>query len=603
MKRKINYFFRMWRHAIEYRKVMPIIVMGDALLGVLIPFGQLLISVQVISWLIEGVAIEQYLTRLAYWTVGLLVLSLLHVYVVRYKEAYAETFRIFYWNVTQIQLVTLDYPLILGKEGQDRYARVLQLVGNPTSLFGRWMNDNVAFWQSLIAVIVYGMVLVQLEPFFAVIIMAIMLGLAIFKYYQHQLQLKLNTPLAQNDKRNSYLSKIMSDSRVSKDIRLYEMRAWFKRIHQQIVDEYYRIMKPKTQLTRVENTFLATMITVLTWLAYSRSVYLVMSNQLVISQFVIYIGTISLVSNMLTQLVNSFAKLHLDLTEYQNYVDFMEQEAVFNHAKGAPIPVKDITIELRNVSYTYPNAKEPTIKQLNLVIKPNERVAIVGENGAGKTTLVNLIGGLLQPTEGEILINGIPQNEFNILDYYDLFSTVFQQPHLLTYTIKDSILQGYEYDEARYLDVLSKSGVASFIEDLPNGDNTRIVRQVHQEAVQLSGGQLQKVKLAQALYKDAPIMVLDEPTAALDPLAEHEVYQQYLRFAQNKLSLFISHRLSSTRFCDRIIYLKQGELTEEGTHDELLANQKDYYNLYEAQAYYYKEGIEEESVIVEGGVL
>ena len=603
MKKKIHYFCRMWGHAIEYRKEMRVIMVGQVVLGVLIPFGQLLLSAQVIEWLIAGITIDAYLIQLAYWVVGLLLLKLLEFYLERRKDTLSENFRLKYWTLVQVKLVSLDYPLTLGQSGQDKYAKVMELIGDPTVLFGRWLSDNILFWQSLIAVVVYVGVLMQLELLFIVGVIAVTIGLVVFKYYQHRLQLKLSTSLAQNEKKNKYLRATMSDSRIAKDVRLYEMKHWFNRVQHQIVKEYYRITQPKIQLIRMEHTFLATMIMLLTWIAYSRSVYLIAINQLGVSQFVIYVGTITLVSGVLTQLVNSASKINLDISEYQYYIDFMEQEEVFNHQKGVELPKGDITIELRNVSYTYPNATHASLKRINLILKPNERVAIVGENGAGKTTLVNLIGGLIQPTEGEILINGVPQKEFNILDYYELFSTVFQHSHLLTYTVKETVLQGYEYDKERYLDVLSKSGVAGFVNDLPNGDETHIVRSVHQDAVQLSGGQLQKVKLAQALYKDAPVMILDEPTAALDPLAEHEIYQQYLRFAQNKLSLFISHRLASTRFCDRILYLKQGEITEEGSHESLLEQKKDYYHLYETQAYYYKNNLEEQPEIVEGGII
>nr|WP_247599304.1 ATP-binding cassette domain-containing protein [Facklamia miroungae] len=270
------------------------------------------------------------------------------------------------------------------------------------------------------------------------------------------------------------------------------------------------------------------------------------------------------------------------------------------------MPQEIKTIEFRNVTYTYPNANYPIINNFNLKINPHEKLAIVGENGAGKTTLIKLMLGLLKPDQGEILINGINRNKFAIEDYYRLFAPVFQDNYLFTFTIRDTILQGYDYDAVHYQEVLDQSGMANVVTNLPQGDQTAIVREVDSEGVHLSGGQLQKLKLAQALYKDAFVLVLDEPTAALDPISESEVYQNYLTFAKGKIALFISHRLASTQFCDRILYLRKGQIEEEGSHESLMQKQGAYYKMFETQAYYYREKIpetENEEHIEQGGLI
>lgn len=216
--------------------------------------------------------------------------------------------------------------------------------------------------------------------------------------------------------------------------------------------------------------------------------------------------------------------------------------------------------------------------------------------------------GLLKPDTGEILINGRLQAEYNIHDLYHLFSPIFQDYVAFTFTIRDAIIQGYPFDETKYHKVLKDSGMDQIIADLPEGDKSHYVKEVHFNAVQLSGGQLQRLKLAQALYKDTPVLVLDEPTAALDPIAESKIYEAFGGFTQDKLAIFISHRLASTRFCDRIIYLDNGKIVEEGSHEQLMAKKGEYYNLFETQAFYYREELEQAATETEtqeemGGVL
>ena len=340
-------------------------------------------------------------------------------------------------------------------------------------------------------------------------------------------------------------------------------------------------------------------------MSYFRSVQLIVDGAIPVSSFVVYAGSVTLLAQTIIKFVTAVGDLNVSLNETKKYDEFMSQDQMFNHEEGASLPSSPVEMELKNVTYTYPNNDEPTIDNVSLTIKPYEKLAIVGENGAGKSTLINLISGLFIPDSGEILINGISQRDFNISEYYQLFAPVFQEKFLLTYSVKETIIQGLPFDKEKYKQVLELSGVDSIISNFSKGDETKIVRHVYNDGVTLSGGQLQKVKLAQALYKDEPVLLLDEPTAALDPIAEHQIYQDYFKFSKDKLSVFISHRLFSTRFCDRIIYIKSGTISEVGTHEELMVNEKNYYKLYEAQAYYYKndEQEQEQEDLATGGVL
>jgi ABC-type multidrug transport system fused ATPase/permease subunit len=252
-------------------------------------------------------------------------------------------------------------------------------------------------------------------------------------------------------------------------------------------------------------------------------------------------------------------------------------------------------ISLRNVSYTYPKADAPALKDINIDIKPGERIAIVGANGAGKTTLVKLICGLYRPQTGSISLAGIDISEYNRDEYFTLFSTVFQDIHLLSTDIAGNVSQAVPEatDLERVFACLKLAGLYEKVQTMPLAEKTMLVRQINDDAVELSGGELQKLALARALYKDAPVIVLDEPTAALDPIAESEIYRKYAELTRGRTSIYISHRLASTRFCDRILFLDNHTVEETGTHDELMDLGGKYARMFDVQSQYYKRDGEE----------
>ena len=253
--------------------------------------------------------------------------------------------------------------------------------------------------------------------------------------------------------------------------------------------------------------------------------------------------------------------------------------------------MKRYELELENVSYRYPGTDKDVLTNINLKIRPGENIAIVGLNGAGKTTLVKVICGFLDPTEGRVLLNGVDIREYNRSNYYELFSAVFQDFAILPHTIAVNVAQELEVtDEEKMKSCIEKAGLKEKIESLPEQYQTLLRKEVYKEALALSGGETQRLMLARALYKDAPFIILDEPTAALDPIAESEIYQRYNEMTTNKSSLYISHRLASTRFCDRVLLIDGSVIREEGTHEELIQLGGKYAELFEVQSKYYREG-------------
>src|SRR5699024_3656318 len=267
-----------------------------------------------------------------------------------------------------------------------------------------------------------------------------------------------------------------------------------------------------------------------------------------------------------------------------------------NRGEGVDLPKEfelPCDIELRDLYYKYDEAEDYTIKGLNVHIKKGEKLALVGINGAGKTTLVKLICGLYRPSKGQIYINGKLSSLYIRDEYYSLFSVVFQDNHLLPVSIERNIgsKNKEDIDEDRIDKVIEMADLKEKVDSLPGEKETLLVKSVYEEAIELSGGEMQKLMLARALYKDGPIIILDEPTAALDPIAENKIYQEYNNLTKDKTSIFISHRLSSTRFCDRIVFLEKGQIIEEGSHQDLMKKEGKYKQMYDMQSHYYKKDI------------
>ena len=394
-----------------------------------------------------------------------------------------------------------------------------------------------------------------------------------------------------------YLDRQSSDLTVAKDIRIFGLRSWLD-------DLYAKSMAAYTAFKRKEQgVYIWASVTdlVLTFLrnaiAYAYLIGLVIGNGLSVSEFLLFFGAVGGFTAWVSGILSGFNALHkqsLDISSVRECLEFPEP---FKFEDGEPIKAKEnklYEIRLENVSYRYPGADKDTLTNINLTLQPGEKLAVVGLNGAGKTTLIKLICGFLDPTEGRILLDGKDIRDYNRRDYYKMFSAVFQEFSLLAGTIATNVAQDSEgFDMERVKDCVEKAGLRKKIESLKDGYDTYLNREVFEDAMLLSGGETQRLMLARALYKNAPFIVLDEPTAALDPIAESEMYQKYNEMTSGKSSIYISHRLASTRFCDRIIMIADGGIGEEGTHEELLKAGGKYAELFEVQSKYYKEGEDE----------
>lgn len=245
--------------------------------------------------------------------------------------------------------------------------------------------------------------------------------------------------------------------------------------------------------------------------------------------------------------------------------------------------------EFKNVSFKYPKTEKYVLKNINLKFKIGKRLAIVGMNGSGKTTLIKLLIRLYDVTDGEILLNGINIKKYDYAEYLSLFSVVFQDFKLFSFSLAENVAASETYDAAKLKAVLKKCGLAETVKNFPYGVDTYLYKNYEEDGIEISGGEAQKIAMARALYKDAPFIILDEPTAALDPISEYEIYSHFDEITGSKTAVFISHRLSSCRFCSEIAVFDEGALVQLGSHETLLQDKSGKYaELWNAQAQYYK---------------
>jgi len=311
-----------------------------------------------------------------------------------------------------------------------------------------------------------------------------------------------------------------------------------------------------------------------------------------IGSFILYQGTVSQLVSAVSDLASSIGMLRYNNRYLQNTFAYLDMP---NRMYQGSLAVEkrddiDYEIEFRDVSFKYPRSENWALRHVSLKFKIGDKMAVVGENGSGKTTFIKLLCRLYDPTEGKILLNGIDITRYRYDEYMELFSVAFQDYALFPFTVAQNVAAGSPIDEKRIMDCLDRVGVGDKIAKLPKGIHTSIGRDYENDGVDFSGGEQQKIALARAIYKDAPFVILDEPTAALDPIAEAEVYARINDIASDKTSVFISHRLSSCKFCDEIAVFHQGRLVQLGSHEALVADETGkYHELWHAQAKYYTE--------------
>jgi len=391
-----------------------------------------------------------------------------------------------------------------------------------------------------------------------------------------------------------YMSSVLSrDFKAAKDVRLYCMQEPVHNRMQELFSESRRIREKKEARSLLNGVVSFLIVLIRNGAAYAFLISKATSGEMNAASFLLYFTAITSMADTMGSILSMVGRVSQGAMQISDFREAMETKDRLNRGAGIPVPTAPFSIEFKNVSYKYPEGEKKILDNVSFRIEAGEKIALVGLNGAGKTTLTMLMCGMLLPDEGEIFLDGHTLFEYNRDEMYSLFGFVPQQFNLLPVSIARNIacaMEEEEIDRNRVQYCLETAGLWEKIASLPLGMDTPLNREVNRDGVELSGGETQKLLLARLLYKEPLCMILDEPTAALDPIAEDAMYRRYNEISANSTSVFISHRLASTRFCDRILLLDGAKFIEEGSHEELMAVGGTYKELFEIQSKYYKEG-------------
>ncbi|MBO5228733.1 MAG: ABC transporter ATP-binding protein [Lachnospiraceae bacterium] len=489
-----------------------------------------------------------------------------------------------------VKLMNCDYYKHEDPDFDMKFKKAIAVTNNNTSIGESLFIHLPQVISNVIGLITYSVLIWTLSP----VIVIILFVCTIILYFSGKMNADWTQANKANwqdkDRRINYLFSQAGDLKAAKDMRLYGISGWFADMYKKLLGE-----RIEWGIRREKRIFAADFVTsALTLIrdafAYGILVYSIACGELSASQFVFYFALIGQYSSYLFGIINTYNTLYKNSLNISDFREILDDKDIMNHGEGIPFPKGAPEIRFENVSFRYPKADANTINNLSFTIQAGEKIAIVGLNGAGKTTLIKLLCGFYVPTEGRILINGHELIEYNLEEYHEHIAAVFQKIELLPLSIEDNIVFNKDnFDDKKLAKVLELSGLNNKIKALPQGVKSKFDRTLYEDAVDFSGGEIQKLALARALYKEGSIIILDEPTSALDPIAENEIYQKYNDLTKNATSIFISHRLASTRFCDRILFLEHGDIAERGSHDELMKLGGKYAELFEIQSHYYKK--------------
>lgn len=496
-------------------------------------------------------------------------------------------------NIMQFKYIQdcLDIDYHYVQDGKILNLKQKSMISQPPFFLSHWGNLINYFIQSISVLFIFSV----FSPPFTLIIMLLSVLMIMLTIYTQKCDFNFNNSKVEDDRKLDYLYSVMTDYKYAKELRINNAAQFIK--NKYIFETKIQIRKLKKLLNKKLGVnslsiILSIIQTGCMYLYFSHQVFL---SQISIAEYSVLISSATLFTSVLLACFSSLGAINSSfkaLEFYREYEQVLRENSTLsksNTLSEINIDFAKANIKFENVSFMYPDATEYVLKNITFDIIAGKKYAIVGLNGSGKTTIIKLILRIYSPTSGKITLNGIDINQIPYRQYISKIACVMQDFALFAYSIKENVIFDGIFDETRFRDCINKSGLKEKISSLPYDINTSLYRELDEEGIEFSGGEGQKLAMARALYKKADIMILDEPTSALDPIAEYELFMRFNDITDNKTTIYISHRLSSTKFCDEIIVIHNNEIAERGNHQMLIENGGLYASLYASQAKYYQE--------------
>ena len=501
--------------------------------------------------------------------------------LIRFKRELTET-------MTSMEYANLENPKVL-----DEHERIRNVMNVKTQSIEGMMDSSIKCGTLALQILMAGILISGLHPLLIVILLFLLILSFIVvdktKLKDKELVWDALGPYWRKHFNMGFLTNHFTSA---KEIRVYNMKDWIYGKYLGINDDINKKYRISRNLWFKSQAILMPLSLLEEISLYAFLIYELSRNNLTVAEFTLYIASVHIFITAVNSFIAEYTEIKKQSLEVRDFRSFIDSYKIPEKEKAELPPMeKHPDFEFQDVTFCYEGQEKNALEHVSLSIPYGQRLAIVGLNGAGKTTLIKLLSGFYKPTSGKVTINGKDCETMEREDLFRYFSAVFQNVEEYPFTVEENISmrRSEDTDEARVSECLERCGLMDKIEKLENGRKTQVLKVLEEDGVDFSGGEKQKLALARALYKDAPVLILDEPTSALDPLAEERLYRNFNDWIGDKTGIFISHRLSSTRFCQKVALFEDSHLVEYGTHDELMKKKGKYYDLYETQAELYRK--------------
>lgn len=543
------------------------------------------------KYIIDELLGEQRIEVISFWTILLLSVFLIGTMVSSYLEYHSMYHRSKCYDSFQLELagkmIMADYESLEDPEFMNIRQQAEKFLYGEGWGFGSVLERTFGVIGNIFTLSGIIVIIATLEPLMIILFVTLVLLSSLYESRSKKKSIEWDLERSAVERRTGYYKSVLTDYQYGKEIRNYNLGGWLGKSYEKELAEARVFYKKSGTLFTRTACFSAFMTFLQQAITYAYLIFRFIGGMISIGEFTMYISAVASFSSAMKNVMDSIVDIKRFGAYYDSVEKFLNMPCKLRDGKNLPLPESDkYTIEFKNVSYRYRATQNDALSNISFLLHTNEKIALVGENGAGKTTISKLLMRLYDPSDGEILLNGVNIKDIKYNEYVSLFSTVFQDFKLFSFSIEDNItfnrkLINSGLSEA---EIIAKMGLSKLISNLPLAIKTPLHKDFDPDGVELSGGEAQKLALSRALYNSSSFLILDEPTSALDPRAESNLYNMFDEVVDKKGAVYITHRLSSTVFCDSILVLKDGRIVEKGTHKELMSQKGLYSELFTLQA-------------------